>query len=95
MPSRRQNFTSVRQTISDYHIQGARLAQGHNIRSKMKTTNTNKFPAPPFQENHPIEWLKKNFSTWYNTLLTMLIWRKMFEVVGHLYPEVKQKLQKH
>lgn len=40
----------------------------------MKTINTHKLSAPPFQENNPIEWLRQNFfSTWYNTLLTIIL----------------------
>ncbi|MDY7006259.1 MAG: amino acid ABC transporter permease [Cyanobacteriota bacterium] len=40
----------------------------------MKTINTHKLSAPPFQKNNPIEWLRQNFfSTWYNTLLTIIL----------------------
>ncbi len=42
----------------------------------MKTINTNQSSrnAPPFKENNPVEWLRKNFfSSWYNTLLTIIL----------------------
>lgn len=40
----------------------------------MKTININTTSAPPFQETNPIEWLRQNFfSTWYNTLLTLIL----------------------
>ena len=40
----------------------------------MKTVNTNKSSALPSLENNPIEWLRKNFfSTWHNSLLSLIL----------------------
>ncbi|MDE5070345.1 MAG: amino acid ABC transporter permease [Trichodesmium sp. St16_bin4-tuft] len=40
----------------------------------MKKINTNEFYAPPFPENNAIKWLRENFfSTWYNTLLSLIL----------------------
>ena len=45
----------------------------------MKTINTNKSSAPPSPENHPIEWLRKNFfSTSYNSLLSLILFSLIF-----------------
>ena len=45
----------------------------------MKTINENKFSALPFPENNPIEWLRNNFfSTWYNSLLSLILFSLIF-----------------
>ena len=45
----------------------------------MKTINENKFSALPFPENNSIEWLRNNFfSTWYNSLLSLILFSLIF-----------------
>ncbi|MEB3342579.1 amino acid ABC transporter permease [Okeania sp.] len=48
----------------------------------MKIINTTKSSAPPFAETNSLEWLRKNFfSSWYNTLITLILFSVIISAI--------------